>query len=58
MATLQGAIPLAQMNDVAVGVGENLHLDVTGTLHQTFQNKIAITKSTIGLGTGQGNGLL
>ena len=58
MATLQRAISLAQMNDVAVGVGENLHLDVTGALHQTFQNKIAITKGSLGLSTGQSNGLL
>ena len=37
VAPLHGAVPIAQMNDVSMPVGENLHLDVARPQHELFQ---------------------
>ena len=44
MPALDRAFALAQMNDVAVLVGQQLNLDVARALHQFFQIDRAIAK--------------
>ena len=50
VAPLHGAVAVAQVNDVSMPVGENLHLDVARPLHELFQVQLALAKAGDGLG--------
>lgn len=50
VAALNGAIPLVQMHNVAVGIGQNLHLDVTGLDDAFLEKHLGTTKRFGGLG--------
>jgi hypothetical protein len=55
---LDGALSFAQVDDVPVGVAKQLHLDVTGILHQPFQVDRIVTEGGLSLTPGDGNGIL
>ena len=50
---LDGALPLAKVNDVAVGVGEDLELDVSGLLQVLLDVDISAAEGGLGLGLGE-----
>src|SRR5262245_13140607 len=52
MAPLQGAVTFPQMNDVAVTVAEDLHLDVAGLLDVLFQVNATVLERFFGLLSG------
>jgi hypothetical protein len=44
MASLQAAFTLTEVDDVAVPVGEDLHLDVPGPQHESFEEEGVVTE--------------
>jgi hypothetical protein len=44
VASLHRAVAVAEMDDVAMGVAENLHLDVTGALEEGFEEDLGATE--------------
>jgi hypothetical protein len=55
MAALDGAVALEQMHQIAVGIAENLHLDVACPLHQLFQIDLILAEGRTGLLLGDGH---
>ena len=49
VAALHGAIALEQVDDRAVGIGEDLHLDVAGALDQLLQIDVVLAEGGLGL---------
>lgn len=49
--SLQRAVPQAQMHDIAMGVGQNLHLHVPGRLQVPFDVQSPVTEDRGGVGT-------
>ena len=49
VAALHGAVALEQMDDGAVGIGQDLHLDVAGALDQLFQIDLVLAEGGLGL---------
>ena len=45
MASLDRTIPFMQVDEVGVFITENLHFDVAGSLHESFEEHIAATES-------------
>ena len=56
MTTLDGAIALAEIDAVAMFVGEDLYLDVTGVLDELFDVDFAGAKGAEGFAAGSGKG--
>ncbi len=54
---LRGAVALAQVDAVAVGVGEHLHLDVAAALDQALQHERAVAEGAGRLAARAGQGL-
>ena len=53
MAALDRALALAERHDAAVGVGEELHLDVPGTLEVALREDGAVAERRLGLAAGR-----
>ena len=49
MAALHGAVALEQVDDGAVGIGQDLHLDMAGALDQLFQIDLVLAEGGLGL---------
>ena len=49
MAALYGAVPLVQMDDVAVLIRQYLELDMPGVLQVFLQVHVPVTKERLGL---------
>ncbi len=58
VAPLDGALPLEGVDDGAVDVSEDLHLEVAGTLHEPFEEDGVVTERRGGLPAGGGDGVL
>jgi hypothetical protein len=41
---LHGAVPVVEVDDVAVAIGEDLHLDVAGALEEPLDEQLAATE--------------
>ena len=54
MATLQAAFALAEVDDVAVAVGEHLHLDVAGVQHKSLEEQRVVAEGGAGLAARAG----
>src|SRR6185312_13341576 len=52
MPSLYAAFPLTQVNAMAMVIGENLNLNVTGIFNQLFNVDIARTEGTLRLTAG------
>ena len=57
MATLHGAVPLAQMNDIAVAVREHLKLDVPRALQEFLHVDLVVAERRQRLGLGDVDGI-
>jgi hypothetical protein len=57
VAALHGAVAFPQMDGVALGVSEQLELDVAGILQVFLHVNHGIAKGGHGLGAGQGDGI-
>ncbi len=57
MAALQGAIPFAQVADVAEGVGDDLDLDVAGRGEVALHIHGVVAERRLGLAAGRRHGL-
>ena len=55
---LHRTVALKEMNRVALPVGQNLHLDVTGSLEETLNEYSAISEGRLGLADGTLKGVL
>jgi hypothetical protein len=53
VAPLDGAFPLAEMDDVAVGVRQHLDLDVSRLLYELLDEHPVVAERGARLGTGQ-----
>jgi hypothetical protein len=49
MAPLDGAIALEQMHGIAVGIGEDLHLDMARAGHEALDQHAVVAEAAIGL---------
>ncbi|GAA4115104.1 hypothetical protein GCM10022215_13700 [Nocardioides fonticola] len=58
MAPLTGAVALAEMHHVPVGVGEHLHLDVPAALDVLLDQQGAVAEGALGLAAGRDHRLL
>ena len=47
MSTLNRAVTIAQMNEIAVGVGEDLHLDVPGCGQEALEQQRPVAETTL-----------
>ena len=54
MAALHGAVALEQVDDGAVGIGQDLHLDMAGALDQLFQIDVVLAEGGLGLAACRG----
>ena len=54
VAALRGAVALAQVDGAAVGVAEDLHLDVARFLDQALQQQVAVAEGGHGFGARRG----
>ncbi len=54
VAALDGAVAGAQMDHLAVVVGDDLHLDVLGGDHHLFEVDVVVVEGGLGLGAGRG----
>ncbi len=52
VTALHGAVAVAQMNDIAVGVGQNLHFNMARLVEEFFQVDGVVAKGIAGLGLG------
>ena len=52
MAALDRAVALEQMDEIAVGVAEDLHLDVARAAHQLLQIDLVLAEGGLGLALG------
>ena len=57
MAALQGTVTFAQMDDMAVMIGQDLDFDVAGGLQVLFHVDVVVGKHRLGLGAGEIEGL-
>ena len=57
MPPLQAAFAFPQMGDVALGVAQQLYLDVAGVGDQFLDIKIPDAKGSLGLGCGMAEGI-
>ena len=55
IAALHRAVALEQMGDVAVGVADDLHLDVAGVLDQLFEVDVILAESSGRFALGDGD---
>jgi hypothetical protein len=55
MAALDGAVALEQMHQIAMGVAEDLHLDMAGALDQLFQIDLVLAEGRAGFFLGDGH---
>jgi hypothetical protein len=57
VAALHGAVALEQMHQIAMGIAEDLHLDMAGALHQLFQIDLILAEgrapSFLAIGTSR-----
>ena len=53
MAALDGAVALAEVDDVAVRVGEDLHLDVAAGGDRPLEDEVAVAEGALGLAAGR-----
>ena len=53
-APLYRTVALEQMHDVAVGVAQQLHLDMAGTGYETFCIDLAVAEGGLGLAPRRG----
>ena len=51
---LDGAVPGAEVDGIAVGVGQDLHFDVPRRFHALFDIDAVVVKGRQGLGPGHG----
>src|SRR5688572_28606374 len=58
MPTLDGAFALVKVNDMAVGVAEDLDLDVARALDIALDDERSVTKCRLGLTPRRGDALL
>ncbi len=56
MAALDGAFPLAEVDEVTMFVAENLDLDVTWTLNEFFEINFARAKGSLGFAGSAAHG--
>ena len=49
MPALDAALAFAQADDIPIGVGQDLELDMTRTLHKLFHVEVAIAEGCRGL---------
>ncbi len=56
VAALHGAVPLEQVHGVTGRIGEDLHLDVTGTNHGLLEEHACVAEGRAGLAHGLGDG--
>ncbi len=54
MAALQAALAFAEVDDGAVGVGEDLHLDVPGPVDEPFEEQGVVAEGRGRLSAGGG----
>jgi hypothetical protein len=52
VAALQAALAFAQLNNVALRIGQDLHFDVAGSFEQFFHDEGAIAEGGLGLSPG------
>lgn len=52
MPPLHRVVALEEVDDMAVGVAEDLHLDVAGTLHQLLEINLVLAEGRLGLALG------
>ena len=52
MAALDRAVAFAEVDDVAVGVGEHLDLDVVGVRDELFEQQAAVAEGGLGFAAG------
>ena len=57
MPALNGTVPLAEMDDIAVLVGQDLDLDMPGPIAIFLDIDVGITEPGLGLGAGGGKGI-
>ena len=53
MSSLNGAITFVQVNDISLGIAENLNLNMTGLLQVSFDEKCSIAKRCSSFGSGR-----
>ena len=53
MATLHGAVPLPKVDQVAMMIAEDLHLDVLGSLDVAFDEDVALAEAAKGQALGR-----
>jgi hypothetical protein len=58
MTTLHGAVTLVQVNDIAVVVSQQLHLNMLGTVEEALDEDGSVAESGLGLGCGSLEGVL
>ncbi len=57
IATLDRAVPFTQMDHVAVGVTDDLHLHVTSVLDERLDEDRSVTEGALGFTGGSGHGI-
>ena len=57
VAALDGAVTLEEVHDVALGVGQDLHLDVAGAQHGLLEEHRGVTEGGVGFAHGGLQGL-
>ena len=57
VTTLQGTVPVAQMDGMAGAIRQDLHFHVTGFLQELFHVNGGVTEGILGFRAGQGDGI-